>query len=254
MENSNKKVSVCMATYNGEKFIKTQLESILFQINDNDEIIISDNGSTDRTLEIVRNFGDKRIKIYNCPPYYTGKISYEKKLRNIYFNFKNAFNKSTGDYIFLSDQDDIWEKFKYTEVLKILDHNNMVIHNCKIFSNDINNNKDFFEVINFNKLSFFKILKDNPFLGCCMSFKKNIGEVAFSGNRAVIPHDTWLALVAYVLNSNKICITNKSLLKYRVHSMNNSYITKSNNSLFFKIKYRIQIIINLMICMKKNRD
>ena len=58
------KISVCMATYNGEKYIKEQLESILSQIGENDEVIISDDSSTDNTVEIIKAFSDNRIKIY----------------------------------------------------------------------------------------------------------------------------------------------------------------------------------------------
>lgn len=57
------KISVCMATYNGEKYIKEQLESILSQIGENDEVIISDDSSTDNTVEIIKAFSDNRIKI-----------------------------------------------------------------------------------------------------------------------------------------------------------------------------------------------
>ena len=56
-------ISVCMATYNGGKYLKKQLDSILFQLNDDDEIIISDDGSIDNTVEIINGFNDKRIKL-----------------------------------------------------------------------------------------------------------------------------------------------------------------------------------------------
>ncbi|MBP5204864.1 glycosyltransferase, partial [Candidatus Saccharibacteria bacterium] len=60
-------ISVAMATYNGEKYIQEQLLSILPQIGKGDEIIISDDGSTDSTLEIIRKINDKRIKIIQGP-------------------------------------------------------------------------------------------------------------------------------------------------------------------------------------------
>ena len=61
----NCKVSVCMASFNGSKFILKQVESILSQLDSNDELIISDDGSTDKTLEIINNLNDSRIKIFN---------------------------------------------------------------------------------------------------------------------------------------------------------------------------------------------
>ena len=57
-------ISVCLASYNGEKYIKEQIESILQQLSVNDELIVSDDGSTDHTLSIIAEIGDPRIKIY----------------------------------------------------------------------------------------------------------------------------------------------------------------------------------------------
>ena len=55
-------ISVCMATFNGEKYIKEQIDSILIQLKEEDELIISDDGSTDKTLEIINELNDSRIK------------------------------------------------------------------------------------------------------------------------------------------------------------------------------------------------
>ena len=89
-------VSVCMATYNGEKYIKEQIDSILSEIKENDEIVISDDNSTDCTVEIIKSYNDDRIKLYHS------------NARNFKKNFENARNKAKGDIIFLSDQDDVW--------------------------------------------------------------------------------------------------------------------------------------------------
>ena len=93
-----KKISVAMATYNGEKYIKKQIESILINLNKDDELIISDDGSKDKTLDIIKSIKDKRIKIISGPK------------QGVIKNFENALNNCTGEYIFLSDQDDIWGK------------------------------------------------------------------------------------------------------------------------------------------------
>jgi len=90
------RISVCMATYNGEKYIYDQLQSILTQLSENDEVIISDNYSSDKTIEIIELFNDPRIKIY-----------FLKKGKSIK-NFENALLHASRDYIFLADQDDIW--------------------------------------------------------------------------------------------------------------------------------------------------
>ena len=132
------KVSVCLATYNGEKYIYDQLISILKQINKNDEVIISDDGSTDSTLDIVRSISDDRIKVYNsCSTLKV--VDYETRLSRIYLNFKNAILKSSGDVIFLSDQDDIWLDDKYSYVMnQFLDNTvGLVVHDAFTTLSDI---------------------------------------------------------------------------------------------------------------------
>ncbi|MCD8291094.1 MAG: glycosyltransferase, partial [Prevotella sp.] len=91
------KVSVCIATYNGEKYIEEQIRSILSQLSDNDEVIISDDGSHDQTLSLIQSIGDKRIKIFQNE----GRHGFK-------YNFENTLKKVQGDYIFLCDQDDVW--------------------------------------------------------------------------------------------------------------------------------------------------
>ena len=79
-------ISVCIATYNGALYIKEQLNSILPQLSDNDEIIISDDHSTDDTLQIIRSINDKRIKIFINQ----GEKGYTP-------NFENALQKALGE-------------------------------------------------------------------------------------------------------------------------------------------------------------
>ncbi len=94
-------LSVCIATYNGAKYINKQVESILLQLGIDDEIVVSDDGSIDQTISILESFGDERIKIFRNTGRH-GVVSY----------FENALNHSSGEVIFLSDQDDIWNKKK----------------------------------------------------------------------------------------------------------------------------------------------
>ncbi|MDE5432893.1 glycosyltransferase [Elizabethkingia meningoseptica] len=241
------KISVCIASYNGEKFIKEQINSILSQLEDEDEIIISDNGSTDRTLEVLNEFNDDRIKIFTYKSGFSSKsIDYERKLINIYYNFRNAFQNAKNEIIFLSDQDDIWFDNKYSIIKDAMKSYDFVAHDCLMFRGQFSESmRSLFEMNNISQgsLSYFNIIKDNPFLGCCIAFKREIGIDAFKYDNAIIPHDTWLALIAYMKNKNKFLILNEPLIYYRVHNNNNSYIEKSENSLFFKLKYRLKLAL-----------
>ena len=93
-------ISVCLTTFNGEKYIVEQLRSILSQLESADEVIISDDNSVDCTLELIKNLEDKRVKIF---------INNQK--RGIQSNVENALNQAKGDIIFLSDQSDLYDFF-----------------------------------------------------------------------------------------------------------------------------------------------
>ena len=92
------KIGVLIATYNGEKFIKEQLDSIINQTVRVDEIIISDDGSTDGTLEIVLEYINKYDKIGI-------KLVNNTVQHGVAYNFENAFRNSTADFLFFCDQD-----------------------------------------------------------------------------------------------------------------------------------------------------
>lgn len=110
------KISVVLATYNGEKYIKKQLESILFQTRKPDEVIICDDRSTDKTPEICKNFIEQN-SLFNWHYYTNGK--------NLGFclNFFGAMEKASGDIIFLCDQDDIWVQDKCEKMAAVMEKN-----------------------------------------------------------------------------------------------------------------------------------
>ena len=247
-------ISVCMATYNGGRFIKEQIDSILPQLSEDDELIISDDGSTDRTLEIIALYKDERIKIFHHqknPEY--AKI---KHSRNFYYatsNFENALKQARGDYIFLSDQDDIWMPNKVQKMVPILKKFDCVMSNNQII--DVNGKPlNFFlgEKQPFGK-SVFTNLKRTPFLGCCMAFSKKSLNYILPFPKKLICHDLWMgALCAY---KNSLSYIDEPLHKYRFHenSVSPSVTANSKNPFFFKIKYRMAFLIQFYkrILLKK---
>ena len=156
-------ISVCMATYNGEKYIEAQLRSILSQLSENDEVIVSDDASTDRTLEVVRQLNDDRIKIVH----HETDHGYTK-------NFENALKYARGDYIFLSDQDDEWLPEKVNVTLSALKNADFVVSDC--ITQDENGNvldPSRFKTFKIKK-GFWRLMIKTRYLGCCMAFKKNV--------------------------------------------------------------------------------
>ena len=127
-------ISVCIATYNGEKYIKEQLSSILSQLSEQDEIIISDDRSTDQTLPEIRSIKDSRIHIYTHEKDFKTLFSIE----NCTHNFVNAMKQAKGDIIFLSDQDDVWLPDKVKTMTLALQHSDLVMSNCSITDEKLN--------------------------------------------------------------------------------------------------------------------
>lgn len=241
------KVSVCMASYNGDKYIKKQIDSILCQINQNDELIISDDGSTDKTVEIIKSYSDRRIKLIN-------NITYSRDRRthvNVSSNFENSLSYSSGDIIFLSDQDDIWEKNKIESFLIYLKKFDLVVSDCRVIdSNDQVIFDSFFKHINSGKGIIKNIFK-STYHGSCLAFNRKILNLSLPFPRKLVMHDAWLGLIAEM--NGKVIFIEEKLTNYRIHTSNVSGTKNSDNSLFFKLYYRANILLNLLLRYIKRR-
>src|SRR5574344_839195 len=229
-------ISICIATFNGEKYIKQQIDSILCQLTRTDEIVVSDDCSTDETLTIIKNINSPIIKIYTNK----GEHGYTP-------NFENAIGHSTGDYIFLSDQDDIWEKDKVKIMMESLKTNDFVVSDAKIVDKDLNTMyKSYYAIRKPNK-SLIGALYQFGFLGCCFAFRRNIltRALPFPKNHLKCTHDNWIYLIAKTFF--KVSIINQQLILYRRSGDNTSTGGLTNITSFsFKCSYRIYLIYNLI--------
>lgn len=227
------RISVCIATYNGSRYIKEQLESILKQLNSDDEVIISDDKSTDRTLEIIKEFGDPRIKIYD-----------ENKFGSPVRNFENAIEKATGEYIFLSDQDDQWVENKVKIMLTALKDFDLVVSNAFIGDESLNIIRDsYFEWRN-SRVGIVKNFIKNSYLGCCMAFKKKILDVVLPFPKNIPMHDMWIGIVVELYY--KPVFIQEKLIIYRRHDGNATFLNEdytSNESLISKLRFRYNLLI-----------
>lgn len=223
-----------MATYNGEKYIKEQINSILINLDKNDELVISDDGSKDNTVNIIEVFQkkDSRIKLYDGPR------------KGVKQNFANAIEKCNGEYIFLSDQDDVWNVKKVEKVLKVFKEKGvtLVIHNCEIVNENLEKtDKTFFEFRNSGK-GIVKNIWKNTYIGCCMAFKSEIKDKILPIPNDIEMHDQWIG----ILNEKygKSYFLDDCLIKYRRHSNNVSQM--KHYGLWKMIKNRIVLIKNLI--------
>ncbi len=206
-------ISVAMCTYNGEKFLGEQLESIFLQTCPPDEIIICDDNSQDNTVQVAKSLLNK----WNG----SWKLIQNKKNLGFRKNFEQAIQLCQGDIIFLSDQDDIWAPTKIETMMRTFQKRPNVIlafHDAEIVDKDlVRLAPSFWNVLNFIPECFWnfdyrQLLSHNVVQGSACAFRKNLVHCACPFPKEAV-HDEWLALVA--LSMGDIWPINDKLLKYR---------------------------------------
>jgi glycosyltransferase involved in cell wall biosynthesis len=230
-------ISVCLAVYNGEKYIAEQLDSILSQLSDIDEVIVSDDHSSDSTVRIIENLGDRRIRIVT-----------NDREKGYTRNFENAISYSNGDVIFLSDQDDVWLPNKVSVFLEALSKKTLAVSNCYITDSNLKIINDSFFSFRRTKKGVASNIIRFSYLGCCMAFTKELKEliIPFPNNQKYCTHDNWIFLVAAVFCS--VSYLDEKMIYYRRHSANTSFGgIKSTKTVIFMIAYRLYLIIQLFI-------
>lgn len=238
-------ISVCMACYNGEAFIEKQLNSILNQLRESDELIISDNASTDNTVSIIKSINDKRIKLLNNPR----QTKYARI--NCIQNFENALKHARGEIIFLSDQDDIWEPERISHVLPYLENYDIIVNDCKLIDEDGIVQADSYFQIRKSGKGIVKNFFTNTYLGCCMCFKRKVLSLCLPFPKSISMHDIWIGLVGELFF--KTFFLEKALVLYRNHGRNVSP-TAANNSkynMFEKLMFRINTIKWIPLILKR---
>jgi glycosyltransferase involved in cell wall biosynthesis len=178
-------ISVCMATFNGARYVREQVETILEQLEPGDELVVSDDSSTDDTVAIVRSFGDDRIRILEGNDFHSA-------LRN----FEHAVRHAGGETIVLADQDDIWLPNKLPLVRELFAGEAarpyLVVLDARIVDEE--------ERVVYPSVQaklgagpgLVKNLWANRYLGCCMAFSRDLLEVALPFPGGVDMHDIWL--------------------------------------------------------------
>lgn len=229
--------SVCIATYNGAKFIKEQLDSILVQLNDHDEVIISDDHSTDETLAIVKSLNDKRIKIIH-----------NTRERGYTNNFENAIESAAGDFIYLSDQDDVWMPNKIDFCSREFEKHDFLVSNAKIVDQNLQsrNSQTYFDLRGMST-GFLSDLTKMKSLGCCMAFRKKVLTkiLPFPDNKKLCTHDFWILLVSEFYFKSKVI--EDPLILYRRHESTASTGGESmGSSLAFKVKFRVYCLYKVL--------
>lgn len=228
-------ISVCIATFNGEKYIKRQLSSILSQLSAGDEVILADDSSTDNTLDVVRSFKDSRIHI----------IDGANKHSPIW-NFERALSKASGDYIYLADQDDEWlpDKIKVTQQY-LQNYDCIVSDNVCINGDGTIISSSFYKLNKTKSGKYYNLLIKNGYLGCCMAFKRKVLEASLPFPSNIPMHDIWIGNVA-AFKYNVKFIPEK-LIRFCRHGDNvSTTASKSGYRIWNRLMFRWTILSDLL--------
>ena len=214
-------ISVAMATYNGQKYLSQQLESILRQTKRVDEIVIVDDCSTDGTVEMIheymRKYPQSNIRFFANET----NLGYKK-------NFYKAMSLCEGNIIFLCDQDDIWKENKVDILNGLLESNSDV---ALVSSSFIQIDSDGKEV-SANKSAYMRKMDEGQFYsvplndlifhnvsqGCAMAFRKEVRDLYMAHFVDELPHDWVLNVIAAM--DKKCYYLNSPMFFYRIHDKN----------------------------------
>ncbi len=216
-----KDVVVLLATYNGQQYIRQQLDSLFAQTNQNFRLVIHDDGSTDNTVGIINEYKEKyseRIEIIY------GHLAGGAKA-----NFMYLLSEIEADYYFLCDQDDVWAQDKIQVSLDALrkleiDAGSnvpaMIFTDMYVVDKDLKEISDSF--IRYlgrdcNNTAYTQVLIDNPAAGTTMCFNRLLRDIAISCDSVqwenVPMHDSWLLEIAAVFGAVKAI--DKPMVYYR---------------------------------------
>jgi len=220
MSTSNQNVSVVLCTYNGQLYIKEQLESILSQTIPPSEIIICDDGSNDDTVLIVNQYvaNHPQIKFFQNPV----RLGYNK-------NFEKAIALASGDYIAISDQDDIWVSTKIERLLDGYTNDSQVVYcNSVRFKDSIKNaSKPSKHYRRVEGTQIRRLFLYNTVSGHALMLKRQILN-------QVLPfpasgyYDWWIAMVACC--NGGLSYVDDILVYQRVHNNNQSIKARPNDA------------------------
>ncbi|TDT82516.1 glycosyl transferase family 2 [Arthrobacter sp. AG258] len=237
----NARVSVCMATYNGQEYVAEQIQSILAQLSPDDELIIVDDASKDSTLDVVRHLGDPRIVLLPSA-----------ENQGYVASFQKAVAASTGEYIMLSDQDDVWLPGRVDTLVSALQTKDFAASNFTVFGSPANK----YHQVQLKESDSRRWVANlittwigiRPYYGCTMAFRS-------AAKKLILPfpeflsetHDQWIAIVAN-LNRNMIHVAAPTVAR-RLHDDNTT--PKSRRPVAVILRARIMLLRAFFVALSR---
>jgi glycosyltransferase involved in cell wall biosynthesis len=202
-------ISVCMAVFNGERYLTEQLQSILMQLRNDDEVIIVDDCSRDGSADLIKSFNDPRIVLRQ-----------NATNRGPSAAFADAISLAKGKYIFFSDQDDIWKPFKVAAILRIFEAAPalVVVSDAHVVDVDKTVLTESLFALRGSRSGFWRNLYKNGFVGCCMAIRCDAKTFLLPFPVNVGLHDEWIGLCSSL--AGRVVFSTDRLIDYRRHGAN----------------------------------
>jgi len=216
----NETFSVALATYNGEKYLQEQLDSIAAQTHLPAELVVGDDGSSDKTIEILERFAE-------TAPF---PVHIMRNAENMGYseNFFNISSRCKSNWIAFCDQDDVWMETKLSKVSRIIAKNEgvgVVVHEITTVDEDLNPVNKHEMRIRFSRKIKATGGYHRLYLGLGIVFKRSLMEdidwrlrPSYHHNGKKWAHDGWISVLSYAMTQRYLCA--EPLLLYRRHTNN----------------------------------
>lgn len=230
------KISVCMAVYNGEAYLLPQIRSILSQLRQNDEVVIVDDASQDKSAKLLSCLADSRVRVFRNDHNLGVVASFEKAMR-----------LAQGDILFLSDQDDLWLPGKverFIEVFSLKPDVTLVASDAQIIdgSGTVVADSFFSQRGRFTAGILHNLVK-NKYHGCTLAFRRFMLDHFLPIPKDVPMHDVWIGLINDIYG--KTDYIDQPLIAYRRHGKNVSPSVGAPP--LQKLVWRWQLVKNLVL-------
>lgn len=235
------KVQILMSTYNGEKYLKEQIDSILNQEDVEISLLIRDDGSTDKTTTILENIAKENK---NVTYYISENLGAARSFMDLVNQSKEA------DYYAFADQDDVWNSKKIISAIEKIEN---VSDNPSLYISALEVVDEKLNTIEIKKVSGNLCLEGemakNFATGCTMVFNKKLCDIIKMYNPTyIIMHDSWITRVCYAVGGN-IVVDENTYIKYRQHENN---VVGYDDEGFKKIKKQLKIAFVDKVSMRVN--
>jgi glycosyltransferase involved in cell wall biosynthesis len=219
-----------MSTYNGSRYLREQVESILLQLGPMDELVVVDDGSSDDSVAVLQRLGDERIRLH-CNDRNLGPIR----------SFERALGLAKGEIVFLADQDDVWLTGKVQAMVAALDGAELVVSDCHVVDQALGELHPSFFARQRSGPGLLRNLARNSFLGCCMALRRELLQFALPFPARVPMHDWWLGLIGQAFG--RVVFLAQPLMLYRRHGANTSTAGQASTASWStRIRWRLWLV------------